>query len=283
MVIQGDKSDWADVLSGIPQGSVLGPTLFLVFINDLPDVVSNLVKIFADDSKLYSTVNSTSDCENIQKDLNALSEWSDKWELRFNASKCKSLHIGRTNRKHIYEMNENIQSIQIQQVQEERDLGVIFQSDLKFGTHISKCVNKANSILGLVKRSFTFMDKEMFLTLHKSLIRPHLEYATAVWSPHLQKDIFMIENVQRRATRLVQEIRYLPYEERLKKLGLPTLKYRRTRNDQLQVFKIMNEIDKLDRNKFFNTTVDDRTRGHSSKLAKIEIEQHKEPIHSPRE
>ncbi len=101
-------------------------------------------------------------------------------------------------------MKDNMQTVNIEQVQEEKDLGVLFQSDLKFSKHINNCVNKANSILGLVKRSFTYMDTEMFLPLYKTLVRPHLEYATAVWSPYFQKDILLLENVQRRATKQVK-------------------------------------------------------------------------------
>ena len=121
-------------------------------------------------------------------------------------------------------------------------------------------------MLGLIKRTFTYMDKEMFLPLFKTLIRPHLEYATVVWSPFLKKDIFLIENVQRRASKIVKTISNLSYEERLKHLGLPTLKYRRDRNDVIQVYKIMNGIDKLDVNTFFKMSTDSRTRGHNFKI-----------------
>ena len=97
VIINGEESAWADVLSGIPQGSVLGPALFLIFINDLPDSIANFVKIFADDTKVYSTIStiSDSDCNKLQGDLIQSSDWSDIWELRFNAKKCKSLHIGK--------------------------------------------------------------------------------------------------------------------------------------------------------------------------------------------
>ena len=203
MVINGEESSWSNVLSGIPQGSVLGPALFLVFINDLPDSIKNLVKIFADDTKVYSTVGAICDREQLelQEDLDESSEWSGIWDLGFNAKKCKSLHIGRNNPWHRYYMHESGEQIPIEQVGSEKDLGVTFESTLKFDKHILNCVNKANRMLGLIKRSFSFMDKEMFLPLYKALIRPHLEYATVVWSPFLKKDIFLIENVQRRATR----------------------------------------------------------------------------------
>lgn len=128
----------------------------------------------------------------------------------------------------------------------EKDLGVTFQSDLKFDSHICNCVNKANRILGVIKRTFSFLDAESFIPLYKTLVRPHLEYATTIWSPYLQKHIFAIENVQRRATKLVPELRKLPYSERMLTLGIPTLRYRRERSDMIQVFKIVSDIDKLD-------------------------------------
>ena len=189
-VVVNDKfSEWADVISGIPQGSVLGPTLFLIFINDLPDSVKNLVKIFADDTKIYSVINDKTDTDSLQKDLDNLAEWSNTWKLGFNAKKCKSMHFGLKNENHNYTMvncDTGERSI-IQQVNEEVDLGVTFQSDLKFNKHINKCVNKANRMLGIIKINFTSLDKQMFLNLYKTLVRPYMEYATTVWSPTLKR------------------------------------------------------------------------------------------------
>ena len=268
--VNGHFSEWADVLSGIPQGSVLGPTLFLIFINDLPETIANLVKIFADDTKVYSIINDNQDIESLQNDLDNLAEWSNKWKLGFNAKKCKSMHIGRNNPEHKYTMLDVTTGVrtEIQQVVEEKDLGVTFQNDLKFNKHIATCVKKANRMIGIIRRAFTSLDKGMFLTLYKSMIRPYLEYATAVWSPHLKKDIFMIENTQRRATKIVKEIKDWPYEDRLRFLGLPTLIYRRTRNDMIQVFKIMNNINNVDKDLFFTINSQSTTRGHSLKICK---------------
>ena len=108
----------------------------------------------------------------------------------------------------------------------------------------------------------------MFLNLYKTLVRPYMEYATTVWSPHLKKDIFILENTQRRATKLVSAIKNYEYEERLRILGLPTLTYRRERNDVIQIFKILNNIDKLEKDLFFKDANKTTTRGHSMKLAK---------------
>ena len=108
--------------------------------------------------------------------------------------------------------------LKLKKISSEKDLGVIFDSSLRFGEHINSKVNKANRNVGLIFRTFTFMDKEMFLNLFKSVVRPHLEYASTIWSPMYKKDKIQIENVQRRATRLVKSIQHLTYPERLKAL-----------------------------------------------------------------
>ena len=138
-------------------------------------------------------------------------------------------------------------------------------SFLSFGEHISSKILIANRDLGLIFRTFTYMDKDMFLNLFKSLVRPHLEYATSVWTPQFKKDMIAIENVQRRATRLLPCLTCLKgktYCERLKFLGLPTLEYRRERADMVQVYKILNEIDKVNKNKLFTMSQSTGTRRH---------------------
>lgn len=267
VVCKSAESDWRDVISGVPQGSVLGPVLFLVFINDLPDVVKGLVKIFADDTKLYGKAGNQVDHLQMQRDLDSLCDWSDKWKLRFNASKCKVMHLGHDNPCVSYYMNNQGSSVEIDAVTSEKDLGVTFQENLKFNSHIDSCVNKANRVLGCIRNTFDFLDKDMFLTLFKSLVRPTLEYATCVWSPYLKQDIRKIEKVQKRATKLVAECKDMTYEQRLRTLGIPTLEYRRERNDMLQVYKIMHGIDNVRRDQLFEMSVTS-TRGHPFKLFK---------------
>jgi len=260
-------SSVAPVISGIPQGSVLGPILFLVFINDMPDAVQSYIKLFADDAKVYRPINAVSDCSYLQEDLDTLSSWSEKWLLKFNPSKCKSMHIGRHNPSHEYHLKTEDEEFPIAQTSSEKDLGVTFDDRMKFDIHVSNIVKKANQILGLIRRSFEYLDSEMFLMLYKTLIRPHLEYATVIWSPWLKKDIVAIEQVQRRATRLVKELQHLSYDQRLLHLGLPTLIYRRQRSDMIQLFKILNGYDQVhlkSLQRSHNTT----TRGHEMKLVK---------------
>ncbi len=129
-------------------------------------------------------------------------------------------------------MRNNDNEITLEKVSSESDLGVIIDSNLNFSEHASK-VSLANRNVGIIFRTFTFMDKEIFLNLYKSIVRPHLEYASSVWSPVFKKDRIAIENVQRRATRLVNGLKDMSYEQRLKKLGLPSLEYRRERADMV--------------------------------------------------
>ena len=138
VVLNGISSDWTDVISGVPQGSVLGPILFILYVNDLPDKVKSYCKIFADDTKLYKEINNLKDYEDLQDDIYELCRWTTKWLLFFNANKCKVLHIGNNNPRFDYEMTDkNYNKVNIKVVDHEKDLGVIFQENLKFDLHIS--------------------------------------------------------------------------------------------------------------------------------------------------
>ena len=127
--------------------------------------------------------------------------------------------------------------------EEEKDLGVYFSTNLNFDKHINESVRKANMTLGLIKRNFSYIDKDVFNKLYKSLVRPHLEYAQEVWQPYLKRQSKLIEGVQRRATKLIPELKNLNYEERLSHLKLPTLKYRRLRGDMILTFNLFNNGD----------------------------------------
>ena len=260
-----EHSDTKKVTSGIPQGSILGPILFLIFINDLPDCINSISTIFADDTKSYNTCNNSNI---IQEDLDALQKWSNEWQLFFNCSKCKCLHIGKNNPQHDYYFTTEEGRKYIPKCTEEKDLGVTFDKSLKFDVHIDNIVKKANSMIGLVKRNFSFIDIDIFLHLYKALIRPHLEYGQVIWSPQFIRQSKKIENVQRRATRLIPSLKNLSYEDRLKKLKLPTLKYRRLRGDMINVYKILNEDNTCNKNLLPLCNSKYFTRGHDKKLQK---------------
>ena len=256
VVIRGTASQPFAVSSGVPQGSVLGPILFLIFINDLPLEVISHVSLFADDSKLFSKIvsqqNQEKDDHNgtqaLQRDLDAVKEWACRWKMEFNVDKCKIMHLGSTNPKHTYTMGGNNLAV----TSGEKDLGVLIDDKLNFSSHIKGIVGKANRVLGLIKIGFDCLDKEMFLKLYPVLVRPHLEYCVQVWSPHWQRDIKLLERVQRRATKIVPELKDLPYEERLKRLGLTTLEERRIRGDMIETYKIMTGKENINREKFFD-------------------------------
>ena len=262
VVINGEASDWLHVTSGVPQGSVLGPLLFLIYINDIDFGVSSKISKFADDTKLGGKALTIGDCETIQKDLDNLNNWSEKWLLKFNKDKCKVMHVGYNNLKHNYKL----QGRNLIRVEEEKDLGVIVKSDLKNGSQCMAASRKANTILGFIARNFDCKTPEVITRLYTSLVRPHLEYAVQFWSPCYQKDQNKLEGVQRRATKLVPGFRGLQYEERLKRLDMFSLKDRRIRGDLIETFKILKNIDSLNYDHFFELSSQLLTRNNGLKL-----------------
>ena len=180
-----------------------------------------------------------------------------------NADKCKVMHIGHNNAEYVYKLND----VEITATEAEKYHGVWTSNDLKSGLHCSNAAKKANQVLGLIKRTIAQKSKDIILPLYKSLIRPHLDYCVPVWRPHLKKDITLLENVQRRATKLIAGLEKLDYMERLKRLRLTTLETRFLRADMLETFKIFKGFDRLDPKEFFciNTRV---SRSHNFKLFK---------------
>ncbi len=268
--IDGCLSQEVSVVSGVPQGSVLGPILFLIFIDDITlcpqtgDIV-----LFADDAKITWETNTAESVHTCQNEILELCQWSETWSLTFNSKKCKILELGNGTADHSLKMLEDNHLIEISKVDEEKDLGVHIDSNLNFRSHIGKIVKKANSMLGIIKRSFANMGSEVFIGLFKSLVRPHLEYSCPVWSPSAVHDIKLIEGVQRRGTKNLLGFEALTYEQRLRKLGLPTLEYRRLRADLIQVYRLFENIDHCPITKFFVLDTGGITRGNSRKLKKV--------------
>ena len=201
----------------------------------------------------------------IQNDLLSLKHWSQKWQLNFNESKCKVLHIGKHNPYHTYHFDIP-GNTPLTTTNFEKDLGVIFDNHLHFDIHIDASINRANRLLGEIRRTFTFLDKYSFLTIYKSLVRPILEYGNCIWSPIFKRQSIKIENVQRRATRLLPELTDMSYDERLKQLDLSSLKYRRKRGDLIQLYKLVHKIDNIDSLKFFSYSKTINTRGDRYKI-----------------
>ena len=256
-------------MSGIPQGSVLGPLLFVIYINDLPSVVTNSDPyLFADDTKLFKGIFNASDCAHLQQDLDRMCEWTNTSMLKFHPDKCKQMRIGNRDKPDKqYTLGDT--HTPLARSDQEKDIGVIIDSHLSFEHHIAAKINKANATLGIINNTFEFKDEKTMTTLYKVLVRPHLEYANQIWTPHLIKNITAVENVQRRATKMIPGLRDLEYEQRLFKLRLPTLAYRRLRGDMIETYKILSgKYDTDVTEGLFNLRQDSDTRGHSLKIFK---------------
>jgi hypothetical protein len=270
VVLNGCSSEWVCVTSGVPQGSVLGPILFVVYINDLDEGIKNKIWKFADDTKLLGKSTEARGVEEIRDDLGRLCSWADKWQMAFNIEKCKVMHTGRRNSGAKYEMRNK----EIMEVQEEKDLGVMVCKNLKVGKQCGQVAKKGNQILGMIARAFVSRDRFIIVKLYKSLVRPHLDYCVQAWRPHLEKDVEILERVQRRMTRMVEGCKDISYEKRLKMLGLTTLGTRRVRADLIEVYKIFKGLDKVEEKDFFQRNREGinyhngRTRGNVFKLQK---------------
>ena len=264
VAINGAASGWAPVVSGVPQGSVLGPILFLIYINDLPDVVSTQSKIFADDTKIYAPVGRSVASAELQRDIDRVTQWSVSWQLPFNEEKCTVLHLGANNGHHRYTMKQAT----LQGSTVEKDLGVRVDTELKFREQAAQAATKGNQILALIRKSFRKVDRTTLPVLYKTLVRPLLEYGNLAWGPFNRQDQNMLERVQRRATRMVPRIQHKTYSERLSDLKLPSLFYRRKRGDMIRVYQILHKSLDIDADLFFTVDRNTRTRGHPLKLLK---------------
>jgi len=261
VVINSQASGWAPVTSGVPQGSVLGPLLFIIYINDIDEGIVSRISKFADDTKLGSDVSTPEKVEQLQIDLQKLGEWSEKWQMPFNAAKCKVMHIGYRNPQSQY----FLQGKALESTDSEKDLGVVITSDLKFSKQCIAVEKKAQKLLGYIKRQFGYRNKEIVLSLYNSLVRPHLEYAVQFWNPSYRKDITRLERVQARATKLIPELRHMSYADRLKELNLFSLETRRLRGQLIEVFKILRGFDNVDYRCLFQLS-EGRTRNNGYKL-----------------
>ena len=274
VTVNGETSDEGLVTSGIPQGSVLGPLLFVAYINDLPQHADNEIRIFADDTKLFARSDDQQARESIQKDLDSLCKWSEDWLLGFHPQKCAVMRLGNAPEEHKYTMTTTINGQDVRhelaETEAEKDLGVIVDRKLTFKNHVAQSTAKANRTLGVVRRSFDHLSDRTFVQLYKSLVRPMLEYGHSAWSPHQKQLQQEVENVQRRATKLIGRLKTKTYPQRLKELKLPSLQYRRLRGDMIDTYKYVNGI--------YNTTSPrlepysgPDVRGNSKKLAKNQV------------
>jgi hypothetical protein len=184
VIIGKASSEWRSVDSGVPQGSVLGPLLFLIYINDMPDSLNHFCKLFADDSKLIAVIKNSDDKLALQDDLNTLANWAKDWLMTFNYEKCKTMSIGRklydVSRPLLLNDLNNGTSHELLETTSERDLGIQITNDLKWTEQTSKAVNNATRVLAMLKKAFVFWDMPTTRRLYTTFVRPHLEYAACV-------------------------------------------------------------------------------------------------------
>ena len=226
--INDKASTMTEVVSGVPQGSVLGPVLFVIYINDLPNLVDSDVYLFADDTKIFKHIKDNQDEKNLQEDLDIVAKWCDTWLLKLHPDKCKHMRLGKQKNQGVYTILGNV----LQTVNDEKDIGVITDDSLSFEKHICEKVKKSTQMFAMLRRSFQFLDANMFVPLYKTLVRTHLDYASPAWAPFKVKHTDMLESVQRRATKQIKGMKNLAYETERAQTAIFTLQTTQRRHDR---------------------------------------------------
>ena len=208
VLLNGAMSEELPVTSGVPQGSVLGPTLFLMYINDITDAITCHVKLFADDLLIFDYLDNALSVSNFQRNLDNLEEWAKKWKMKFNVSKCNAMVFGKM--PNAYEksnFNLLLAGENITVVEKVKYLGVTIRNSLKWDTHVYNITTKAYKILGLIKHTLYNAPTKVKLVAYKSLCRPLVEYASEAWDPYTKKLIEHIELFQNKAIRFILDLK----------------------------------------------------------------------------
>ena len=241
VTINGSSSTWQKVLSGVPQGTVLGPHLFLLFINNIGEMVKSKIRLFADDCLVYNSITSPSDEKQLQSDLNNLSHWACTWGMKFNTAKCNIMRI--SNQRNPGIPNYTMMGTKLEVATDSQYLGIYIQNNLKWNKQTQHAANKASKTLGFIKRNFYHTSTNIKQKLYQTLVRPHLEYGAAAWDPHTKNNINLLEKVQRRATRFV--LNNYNWEasvsQMLTSLGWHSLQDRRKAHRLTCLYKITND------------------------------------------
>ena len=203
VLVEGCQSSAQPVMSGVPQGTVLGPLLFLIYINDIDQDLSpgTKIRLFAYDSLLYRTINDLNDTQILQKDLHTLQKWESTWKMEFHPQKCQVLRI--TNKSNIIKNTYKIHDFPLEETNSAKYLGIVIDSKLTWKEHITSTSKKSNKVLAFLRRNLSNCPRNVKADCYKTLVRPILEYGCAVWDPHHKNDIESLEKIQKRAARFV--------------------------------------------------------------------------------
>lgn len=267
VVVDNAKSVSTEVLSGIPQGSVLGPLFFLLFINDIVENIPVKIRLFADDCILYHEIRSDADQAILNSSLSVLATWCLEWQMSINLRKTVSMTITRKQKSlpFVYSINgQNLSS-----VKQYKYLGLVITSDLRWNNHVAHIKKKAMKKLGYLRRTLARSTSNIKLLAYKTYIRPLLEYATVVWGPYTQSNISEIENIQRKAVRFIFNSyrRHTSVSALLQDANLETLEVRRYRERLKMLYLIYHEHVKIDRKLYIKPCNRRPTRSsHSFKL-----------------
>ena len=245
VAVEGDESHILPVLSGVPQGSVLGPLLFICYINEVVSAIScsSQINLFADDMVLYRIIKSSADYLQLQQDIDSVTSCIRSKHLKFNTSKCRQMFISRKRVHSIAPPSFTIDGSPLIEVMEYKYLGVTLTSDMTWSSHISNVCIKSRKLVGLLYRRFyRNSSSHTLLKLYKSFIRPHLEYSSIVWSPYLKGEVEALEKVQKFALRVCTKSWDSDYQDLLQRTSLTTLQTRRVQASLCHVYKIIHSL-----------------------------------------
>ena len=244
VMVEGKKSSTTNVTSGVPQGTVLGPLLFLIFINDLPECVSSSIRLYADDALLYRSIKSHDDIDALHRDLASVQEWEKTWLMSFNADKCEVLRISNKRKNIIGASPYSIHGTALRTADEAKYLGVTLHRNLSWKSHIHSMCKKSNSTLGFLRRNLRRCPANIKEQAYKTYVRPILEYSSTVWDPYTKDLISQIEMVQRRAARFVKaDYRsQSSVTQMLQSLQWQTLQERRAHSKVIMLYRIVNGL-----------------------------------------